>query len=82
MQFAVTGDVESPVQLLPSGDWNIGEVRDDVPGTMTATLISKVHKDFKITEVKSGSEHVMTEIKPLGKERITELQALSGYAIA
>lgn len=81
LNFAVMGDVENAVELLPTGEWNVGEVRDGVPGTMTATLISKVHKDFEILGIDVDSPHVRTDIKPLSTEEVVDKQALSGYSI-
>ena len=81
INFAVTGEVDAPFEVLPEGTWDVENLSDEEPGTAMGIVCSRLFSDFEITEIISGSEFITTEVVPLDKSELTEVSAKCGYKI-
>lgn len=82
VRFAVKGIVDASFDVLPEETWSAGEITGDVDATFQGFVMSRVHDDFSITEIKCESPHVKYEIIPLTEKKDLEThEALCAYRV-
>lgn len=77
----VRGRVEEMLSITPVGGWSLRDVERNKPEVRTAEIYSAVLDEFKITSIDTSGEHIKTSYEPLSAEKLTTLQAKSGYQV-
>jgi hypothetical protein len=80
INYAVEGAIEMPYELLPQ-PWSVGNVYDNQPGKMMATIGSKVYDTLDIVSIECPSEFVKVTPEPLSIEGRAKDEFKSGYAL-
>lgn len=80
LKIAVQGAIEQKYEILPAGQWDVGNMYDE-PGSMKVAIASKIHSSFQILSVESKSGFVTARIEPMTEAELGSDQMLSGYAL-
>lgn len=81
IHFSVMGIVDANLDVLPEETWSVGEVTSSTPGVASGYVLSRVHDDFQVTDVKCESPYVKTEIIAVSEEELEEYQAARAFKI-
>lgn len=82
ISFAVSGIVDTAINLQPGNPWYVGEISSDTPAAITAKVLSPILDEFEITSITSSSEFISWEITPVSPRELLEEDAISGYTVA
>ncbi|MBW3538890.1 MAG: DUF1573 domain-containing protein [Planctomycetes bacterium] len=78
----VTGRMVAPLSIAPSLWWHAGDAPVGEATTLKGTLTSVVLEHFEIQGIDSSNKLLTATCEPLPPERLAELGAKCGYAIA
>jgi hypothetical protein len=81
IRFVVKGIVDTDFDVFPAQVWPISNVSPKTGGAMQAVVVSRIYKEFNITDLVCESQYISTAISPAPQQALDEFQGISGYMI-
>jgi hypothetical protein len=81
LRLTVRGSVESFFVVSPTGEWNVGQIQEDLPTEISGTVGTTFVDDFQVTGIDCPNPHVTAEAVRLDEAETKELDAKVGYKI-
>jgi hypothetical protein len=81
IRFVVMGIVDMDFDIFPAQVWSIGNLSTKTGGAMQAVVVSRVYKEFEITDIEYESQYISTAISPAPQHVLDKFQGICGYTI-
>lgn len=79
LSFIVHGSIESSIVTKPQSVWSVGNIVGDEPGSVQATLFSRVIPKLTIEDVSAETEFTSVEYEPMTDVELETNDALCGW---
>jgi len=79
LSFVVHGIIESSIITKPQRLWSVGNISGDAPGTMEASLFSRIIPSLTIEDVSAETDFASAEYVPMTDLELKTNEALSGW---
>lgn len=79
IRLTIAGTVEELVQILPGGEWHVGNISNAKAAEIEGSVFSQ--EEFEIQKIESSGETIAATARPLTDEELAPIGATSGYEI-
>ncbi|MCA9033869.1 MAG: DUF1573 domain-containing protein [Planctomycetaceae bacterium] len=79
--FNVTGAIDEAVEILPSSQWDVGNVYADRNGKVQTAFASRMVDSFEIESIEADSEFITVETTPMSQEMLARDDWRCGYSL-
>lgn len=81
LDFVVTGRVDQRFSVAPGAIWEVGELSQTEPTSVTGWVFSRTNDKFALHSPKTSKDQITVTLEPMTPEALAEKGAKSGYQV-